>query len=93
MTIQVSVKSVSDKYFFVQLLTTAQRTHPDGLKVKSRVQVGLSPTRTLTTPVLGNFWVGGHMPTTPVISSTTLLPPLVTAPDPDPPDASHAFRG
>src|SRR5580658_6945632 len=25
--------------------TTDQRTHPDGLKVKSRVQVGLSPIR------------------------------------------------
>jgi len=31
----------------LQLATTGQRTHPDGLKVKSRVQVGLSATRTL----------------------------------------------
>jgi hypothetical protein len=29
---------------------TGQRTHPDGLKVKSRVRVGLSSTRT---PVFG----------------------------------------
>ena len=29
------------------LARTGQRTHPDGLKVKSRVQVGLSPTRLL----------------------------------------------
>jgi hypothetical protein len=28
-----------------RLTLSGQRTHPDGLKVKSRVQVGLSPTR------------------------------------------------
>jgi hypothetical protein len=30
-----------------RLTLSGQRTHPDGLKVKSRVQVGLSPTRKL----------------------------------------------
>ena len=30
------------------MVPTGQRTHPDGLKVKSRVQVGLSPIRKLS---------------------------------------------
>ena len=38
---------------------TGQRTHPDGLKVKSRVQVGLSPTPTLH-PFWRNFRMGGY---------------------------------
>jgi hypothetical protein len=47
-----------------QMTTSGQRTHPDGLKVKSRVLVGWSPTRTLH-PFWGNFRVGGDSPETP----------------------------
>ena len=43
---------------YSQLLLSGQRTHPEGSKVKSRVQVGLSPIRTLH-PFWGNFRLGG----------------------------------
>ena len=44
-----------------QLAITGQRAHPEGLKVKSQVQVGYTD---ISEPVPRDFRIAGHMRTT-----------------------------